>query len=255
MLPYTQLTIKCETSPSIPPPYSHLYDIVIDENPSNLILSFKLAYTDREGLSEEEILDEGFEPDDDFNWSGRLNKVWKQQLDNLIKGSSFRQAPGGGDYNIYIQSNHNGVKNEGYVGKKEISAWIYFVQEIKQAIFETEQIEVPLTLEYLHIEENSQTHIVLNGEFANRTFTARVGDRPVEQWDWATLQKTINLVFNDTEIDMEKTIPDRPRQTGHYLMIPGAGWYGLGTGIRSRYDDDSTIRDIINAMGLFTGKK
>src|SRR5690606_35215637 len=74
------------------------------------------------------------------------------------------------------------------------------------------------------------------------------------KWDWSVLQETINLLFNDTEIDPEKMLKGKPRYEGYYLQLPGMGWYALGKGIRSRYKDDSVIHEIIACMERFAGK-
>lgn len=255
MFPYSKIKLICETSPNVPPPYAHRYDLFVDENPSHLVLSFDLKYLEREDLTEEEILDEGFTTNDDFSWMGKLNQVWKKEFESLLQKTRFAPAAEEGDYIIYIESEHKDKPGQGYVTKKYISDWVYLIQEIKQAIYESEQIEAPLTIEYLHLEEGKETQIVLNGRFAEREFTVRVNNRPVEKWDWQVLQKTINLIYNDTEIDTEKMLKGRPRYEGYYLQLPGLGWYGLGKGIRSRYKGDTVIADIIRAMEEFTGRK
>src|SRR5690606_26439086 len=129
--------------------------------------------------------------------------------------------------------------------KKETAGWIYFIQELKQAILESERIEAPLTIEYLKIANGPATHLILNGSFASRTFTARVNDRPVEQLEWPVLQKTINLIFNETEIDYDLASADRPHSEGYYLMRPGVGWLGLGEGIQARFDDTPVLENIV----------
>lgn len=253
-VPYKRLTLTCHTNPAVPPPYSHSYHIVVEENPAYLVISFKLRYTDRDELSEEEIQEEGFSPDDDFTWSGKLGKVWKQQLDALLKATRFHQNPSqGGDYAIEVRTEADGSgESKGFIAKKETYGWIYFIQELKQAILESESIEAPLTIEYLQIEGQNQTGVVLNGSFADRTFTVRVGNKPVEQLDWDVLRKTISLIFNETEIDPEEALPGRPSGEGYYLMLPGTGWLPFESGIRARYDDDvSVLEDIVKTMNGF----
>ena len=256
MLPYKELSINCRTNADIPPPYSHIYHITINENPSYLTLSFRLRYTDRDELSEDEIFEEGFGPDDDFTWSGKLDKIWKQQFEALLSGAKFHNNPSSGsDFNIEVTSNDGNTDKKGYVAKKETAGWVYFIQELKQAILESEQIEAPLAIEYLKIDDGTSAHLILNGSFANRTFTVKVDNRPVEQLEWQVLQKTINLIFNETEIDYEEAVADRPRSEGYYLMLPGTGWLELGEGIRARYDDNAVLENIIDTMeGFLSGK-
>ncbi len=254
MLPYKELSINCRTNPDIPPPYSHLYNITVDENPSYLTFSFRLVYTDRDELSEEEILDEGFSQDDDFTWSGKLDKIWKRQLDALLEATRFHNNPSsGGDFTIEVISKTGDTEQKVYVAKKETTGWIYFIQELKQAILESEQLEAPLTIEYLKTGDGPATHLVLNGSFASRTFTVRVNDRPVEQLEWPVLQKTINLIFNETEIDYDEAVPGKPYAPGYYLMLPGAGWLRLGEGIRARFEDTPVLENIVKTMNGFTG--
>ncbi|ODS82634.1 MAG: hypothetical protein ABS46_08285 [Cytophagaceae bacterium SCN 52-12] len=252
MLPYKELSISCRTNPDIPPPYSHIYNITVDENPAYLTLSFKLRYTDRDELSEEEILEEGFGPDDDFTWSGKLNKIWKQQLDALLAATRFYNNPSsGGDFTVEVVSKTGTADKREYVSKKEAAGWVYFIQELKQAILESEQLEAPLTIEYLKIGSGPAVHLVLNGSFTSRTFTVRVNDRPVEQLEWPVLQKTINLIFNETEIDYDEAASDTPSAEGYYLMLPGAGWLELGEDIRARFDDIPVLENIVTTMNGF----
>lgn len=252
MLPYRQVHIQCQTNDSIPPPYSHYYSLVVDENPSYLTLSFTLNYTEREDLTEEEILDEGFSPDDDFAWKGTLSKVWKLQLDAMLGETKLAAKPASGsDYVVEVKTDEGGNERTGYVSKKETLRWAYFIQELKQAILETERIEAPLKIEYLLIDGEKETLVVLNGIFAERNFTVRINDRPVEQLEWHVLQQTINLIFNETEIDQEQSLPRRPVKRGHYLNIPGAGWFEFDEGIRPRYQDASILENIKKTMRAF----
>lgn len=256
MLSYQKLIINCQTNDSIPPPYAHYYSVEVSKNPSYLTLSFKLQYTNREELSEEEILEEGFGPDDDFSWKGNLNKVWKQQLDAMLEQTTLHpNAASSSDYMVELISDTDGAETRGFIVKRETQRWVYFIQELKQAILEEEKIEAPLKIEYLSIDDKKATSLVLNGSFAERTFTVRVDDRPIEQLDWNVLQRTINLIFNETEIDQEESFTKKPNQKGHYLMIPGSGWFEFGVGIKPRYDEGMILENIIKTMKTFINGK
>ncbi|GAA4436491.1 hypothetical protein GCM10023091_14400 [Ravibacter arvi] len=247
-----QYQVNIQTNPTIPPPYAHTCRIVVDENPAYLVLSYKLRYTERDELTEDEILDEGFSMDDDFSWSGKLNKVWKEQFESILKSTRLNtQLSSSSDYAIEIRTKEGDSEEKGYVSKRETQRWVYFIQEIKQAIFESEKIEVPLAIEYRRIENKRETKVLLNGVFLDRSFTIRVDDRPVEQLDWSILQHTIDLIFNETEIDYEEQLNGRPVQDGHYLQLPGLGWFQLEVGITARYDDISILENIVKTMEAF----
>src|SRR5690606_38527116 len=190
----------------------------------------------------------------DFSCRGKLDNAWKQQLDSHLEKTRLHTTPGGGAYTVVIESERARQTTKAFVGPNETHKSLYSTQQLKQAIYETERIEAPLSIDYLHLKEDQETHIVLKGEFAERQFTVRVNDRPLEKWDWSVLQETINLLFNDTEIDPEKMLKGKPRYDGYYLQLPGMGWYALSKGIRSRYKDDSVIHEIIACMERFAGK-
>jgi hypothetical protein len=256
MLPYKKLTINCQTNGSIPPPYAHYYSIEVTQNASYLALSFNLQYTNREELSEEEILEEGFTSDDDFNWKGTLNKVWKNQLDFLLGETQLHpNPPSTSDYVVEIIRETDEAKLDGFISKKETQRWVYFIQELKQAILESEKIEAPLKIEYLSIQDRRETSVLLNGSFTERTFTVRVDNRPIETLDWNVLQRTINLIFNETDIEPEESLVKRPTEPGQYLLIPGSGWFQFGVGFKPRYDDNTILENITKMMkGFVAGK-
>lgn len=254
MAAYQKVIINCLTNDSIPPPYAHFYRIEVNENPSYLTMSFEQKYTDREDLTEEEILDEGFSMDDDFSWKGSLNKIWKKQLEYLLDATRLNpHASTTSDYLIEITIQDQGNETKGFVSKKETQRWAYLIQELKQAVLESEKIEAPLQMEYHSIGDGRETVVQLNGSFADRTFTVRVDNRPVEQLDWEVLQKTIDLIFNETEINQEESKSKRPSAPGNYLMIPGSGWFEIGTGIKARYNDPSIVNNILKTLRGFAG--
>ena len=54
--------------------------------PVNLGLDYSIEYYDRDDITEIEILEEGFTPNDDYSWKGTLPPIWNQVvLDKLLK--------------------------------------------------------------------------------------------------------------------------------------------------------------------------
>ncbi|HUG48485.1 MAG TPA: hypothetical protein VMP67_08745 [Candidatus Limnocylindria bacterium] len=55
---------------SIPPPYNHHYAIDVEFTDDGAQVTYQLEYRYRESLTEEELLEAGYGPDDDIRWSG-----------------------------------------------------------------------------------------------------------------------------------------------------------------------------------------
>ncbi len=258
MFPYEQLVITSQTIPDIPPPFAHDYQLVIDENPSALQLSFRQEYSGRQELTADEILEEGFSLQDDFVWQGSLHKVWKQQLDALLKTTRVLPEPTDStqqDFMIALQSRLAGETETVYVADSNIQKWVYLIQELKQAIYETDGVEAPLVIQYLDIRKDRTTRLTLNGYFADRTFSVRVDDRPLELHDWSKLQELIRMIFLNTELDPEEGLKNTPVKEGRYLLLPESDWYRFGNGVKELHPKNRVLDRLAEALNKLTGRQ
>ena len=80
-------SLKYQTAENIPAPFAHAIEIngSLDQE---LELSFELTYLDREDLTEDEILEEGFTTNDNFTWKGTLPKVWVDVVYGSLKSAN-----------------------------------------------------------------------------------------------------------------------------------------------------------------------
>ncbi|WP_332912304.1 hypothetical protein [Algoriphagus boritolerans] len=94
-----------------------------------------LHYTEREELSEEEIFDEGFTPDDDYRYKGQLNSVWIKPLQQLFDKTRWtsKDIEDGG---ITVTAIEKG-KDEGVKIPSNQEEWQLMAQDLIQAIYET----------------------------------------------------------------------------------------------------------------------
>src|SRR5688572_9901646 len=85
---FTGLVLEYDSG-IVPPPYSHVFRLMLDWSNGDLDVVLDLHYTDREDLTNEEILDEGFTLNDDYSYKGTLNTVWIKPLQQLFDKSKW----------------------------------------------------------------------------------------------------------------------------------------------------------------------
>ena len=66
----------------LPPPFAFAYTLDLIFQEDRLDISYELEFMNRDQISLEEIEEEGYSEDDDFNWKGSLGKVWVDNLQN-----------------------------------------------------------------------------------------------------------------------------------------------------------------------------
>jgi len=219
---------------SAPPPFSHHYRLKIDLSQAEPQTDFEINYTEREQLSEEEILEEGFTLEDDHQWQGALPKSWKFAIiDELRKSKKLFEEP-----KPHIQqlleldiTYENGEQTAGIPNNPE--TWEYFTQEIIQAIYELSKKEMPLEISYLEISPKAKTRISISPSFSRRKVNVVAesgGQKKQTEHDWDQLKPLLEAVYlpdYDAELASDK-VPAKP---GSYIS-PGDGlWYELGKAV------------------------
>ena len=132
----------------IPPPFSHTYKIKTGFEKDFVNTQFDITYTDREELSEEEIYDEGFTPDDDYSYKGELPKVWEAPFKALYSKTTWadkKVLDENGGIKILAKDRHGKIVRGIPINNQD---WQYLAQEFIQAIYEINKKEAPLTLQY-----------------------------------------------------------------------------------------------------------
>ncbi len=226
---FSELWIEFDTG-QIPPPFCYKYKIFIEKKEKGKFkINLKLEYYDREEITEEEILDEGFSLHDDFSWQGMLPVVWGKELINKLNSTNWRKKPvPGADGSEFLMKikllNHNVV-----LQPAETKSWENFTQEIIQAVFELGEKEAPLSISFQNITSN---HIInkvdFEFSFAHRTVRMKTKNASVKTLDWETGQKLMRYIYN-IDYYPEHGTENLPQKPGNYIS-PGDGlWYELNT--------------------------
>ena len=218
---------------SLPPPYAYAYTLQAELVEGSVDISLDWRYTDRDELSEEEIWEEGFTPDDDFQWQGSLPSVWKQTLERWIQEttlSSSEALPSSETNSMTIT--YTDAQGRVVKGRPANSQqWEYQLQELVQGVYEAARREHPLRLRYLNLDSPSQpVQITMDISFLHRSFGITVQQPARTQTEsiaWKKLRpllETLYLPDYETELSSQKT----PHQRGRYVD-PGDGrWYQVG---------------------------
>jgi len=244
--PLTRLEIVFETI-DIPPPFSHRYSIAIRLETARPQLDFEIAYSGREHLSEEEILEEGFHIDDDFHWKGELPSVWKNAfLEELRRSKSlFDQPKQHAQQALSLSIAYQGgdVK-EGLPNNQE--SWVYFSQEIIQAIYEVSEKERPLEIVYLEIGKQGKREIKIRPSFSYRKVqvnTYEQGQTSEKEHTWKVLKPLLSTIYLP-DYNAGLALPQAPKKQGSYIS-PGDGlWYELGKAVVNPGEK----RDVVGEM-------
>lgn len=226
----------------IPPPYSHVYRLSLDWSSSELIAELELHYTDREDLTEDEILDEGFTSNDDFSFKGALDFVWKKVVSIEFEKTKWsgRQLDEGG---LTLSVLENGKTGPGKAPADQ-ETWQMLAQDVIQAIYETSKKEAPLTVKYRQVtnEESIDCSITMNFSTREAVFISKNESRIIN-WEYAV--QLLKLVFSpDYNYEIAKETAGTKR--GSYIECGDGYWHELGKGvinIDTSFDAVGKIKD------------
>lgn len=226
----------------IPPPHSHIFRIAVDLNSKPLQIELELHYTEREELSEEEIFDEGFTLDDDFSFKGEIDGVWTDVVSKFYSsakwsGKSLTEA------GITISTIESGKTGKAKVPADQ-EGWLILAQNLIQAIYETTKKELPLTVKYRWVENDSIKDCSLTVHFSNREVIFTTGNESRNlNWDYA-IQLVKTIYTPDYHYDLAKEEPGKKR--GSYINCGDGFWHELGKGVEnidSSYDAVGKIKE------------
>lgn len=211
----------------VPPPYSHVFRLALDWGKDNLVVNLDLHYTEREELSEQEILDEGFTLNDDYSYHGKLNSVWIHPMQDLFATTRWtnKDIDEGG---ITVTPIEKG-KDEGVKIPANQEEWQLMAQDLIQAIYETVKKELPLTVNYRLVENDLTTDCSLTVHFSNReVIFEKAGKSRTIHWEYAI--QLMKVVFTpDYHYELAKEEPGKKR--GAYIDCGDGFWHELGKGV------------------------
>ena len=240
---------------ALPPPYSYAYTLRIALTAQRVKVKLAWHYTDRDELSEEEIREEGFTPDDDIRWQGTLPAVWAPALRELLDQTRWlaeETVPSGDSRLAVTVTDAQGKVTTGTPA--DAQRWEYQLQELIQGIYEAGKREHPLRLRYLDLTPNSPVKATLDASFMHRRFAVTT-----EQGSWTyshvlpwqklpPLLEALYLPDYHTELS-ESALPHKPGQ----YVDPGDGlWYPLGKAVVNpgKTDAVGTLRKIMKDIVL-----
>lgn len=216
------VTIEFSTL-NVPAPFAH--DYVLNLSISSAInAKYKIAFKGREDLSEEEILEEGYSMDDDFEWEGIIDASWMDQIMSLIclEGQTEGQT-----LNEFTQTELSITVNEGNQKNKSIfyddEVLGYKIQEIVQALFETSKRELPLQFKFLYIGKGEKDQFEITLSFAKRNCTILKNGKPFKTLTWEDGSSLMSLIYQpDYILDLAKTKKD-----GLYISFEENAWFSV----------------------------
>lgn len=210
-----------------PPPYSHVYRLALGWEKESLDVRLDLHYTDREELSEQEIIDEGFTTNDDYSYKGSLDAVWVKPVQELFNKTRWtnKDIEDGG---IILSPLEKG-KNEGVRIPSNQEEWQLMAQDLIQAIYEIDKKELPLSVNYRLVENDHTTDCNLTVHFSKREVVfAKEGQSRIINWEYAI--ELMKMVFTpDYHYELAKDEPGRKR--GAYIDCGDGFWHELGKGV------------------------
>ena len=220
---------------SLPPPYSYGYTLHAELADASVAVALDWQYTDRDELSEEEIGEEGFTPDDDFQWQGTLPAVWKPVLETLWKQTTWLPVTGAQseDRSLVITiTEPTGQVTTGV--PSDIGQWDYLLQELVQAVYEAAQRERPLQIRYLEVHRTgSSEEVAFNISFLHRRCTMTVQSAtPIrtQKLPWYEASALLETLYlPDYTIDHSSAT--YPRRQGRYIDPGDERWYPVGTAV------------------------
>lgn len=243
--------IRFQTAPVVPAPFSHYYTLELDIiSGDKLDVDFSITYTDRDGMDEDDILDEGFSPDDDYAWKGEFPVIWTSEFQKIFSSSKIIRQREENEYEdfIEIELEENSKRVTVYPVDKE--RWSYFLEEMMQAIFETSGREKPFELSYLEIDNDNKTLLEMQASFSTKTFTFSKNKNAASKLDWGQLQKIMDTVYK-AEFIPDNASSSTPTKKGKYITAGDGLWYQMGVAIvetTSKSKDLPRIESLFNTL-------
>lgn len=223
----TPIIITCSTQ-NQPAPYAYSQRFVLNKVGNSLSVELKMKYLDRDTLTAEEIYEEGFTEEDDYEWKVALSETWIQELERVIERTSYRKKPGK-EEPLAIEIEGSNSKDQPAQFPSEYDMWEYFTQELAQAVFEVSGRELPLQIQIKEITKAESSDFTIQGSFAERSAkVTRNGEEIAIPWQ--KLKSMIKTVFMPDylpELAMEK----EPRKRGLFFSMEEGIWYKVGHAI------------------------
>ncbi len=216
------LTIRYQTSELIPAPFAHAIEIILDLN-HELNYQFELTYIDRDQLTEDEILEEGFSTNDDLVLKGTFKEPWMNALEILlIETKKTHPVELKEDQEFWEITAEKDI-----FFPKNPKPWKIFIDQFQQACLEQNFIEKPLEISICRKDNEVETSFLINGCFENRSLEVITNGILTKQIEWNKLNPFLMNLYSG-EFDFEKASVSIPKKTGLFINLGDEIWYEVG---------------------------
>jgi len=240
--------IRYQSAPVVPAPFSHFSTVKLDiASKTDLRVDFSIVYTNREGMDEDDILDEGFSLDDDFAWKGAVPAIWIAEFQNILATSKIIRQREEKEFEDFIEIEIEENEKVVTIYPVDKERWSYFLQEFTQAFFEASGKEKPFELSFLNIDTAKSELLELKASFANKSFTLTNDGKAVKKLEWAQLQKVMDTVYK-AEFIADNASESKPKKAGKYINAGDGLWYQMGLAI---VEPTGKSKELVKIESLF----
>ncbi len=259
---FSKLIFEYNTGP-IPPPFCNKYKIVVSKDDTdNYQIDLGIIYYDREGLTEEEIVEEGFFLNDDYNWKGKFPDAWGLEIEKKLKNSNWRKkkSPREGGSEFKIKIFHD--RQSEVLHPADSRVWEIFIHEIIQVIYEISKKEAPLKISFSSgSSAGEKLNIDYTFSFAERAVlidSSQNGKKSLPRlptgqagrqagMDWEEGQKLLKYIFSFDYLP-ENCFDKITKKQGSYIS-PGDGfWYELAANENAKEEAIDRIDRLIETL-------
>ncbi|MGB3464707.1 MAG: hypothetical protein WBA74_05545 [Cyclobacteriaceae bacterium] len=208
---------------NVPAPFAHFYELELQIG-RKIEAAYEVQSMGREDLTEEEILEEGFTPDDDFSWKGEIDPVWKKSIEDLLSegnSSDNKELNEFTQTELTIRTVIDGKETNVTFYDNEILE--YKIQEIVQALFEKSGRELPLKVSLLHKKNGQSTNYEVTVSFAQRNSSILKEGKLIKDLNWENAGSLMSLIYQpDYLLDTTKTQKD-----DLYISFEKGHWFSV----------------------------
>lgn len=217
------INIKFQTSALQPAPYAYALQLDLQEGSSRtLAYDLEIEFLDRDSLTEEEILEEGFTLSDDIQLKGRLPQAWLEELKLLLSRTEITDKD-------ELEENEDlwyldTGKDPFY--PKNPRQWADFTEQIRQAILEDSGLEKPLEITLAEITPAGKKTTIIRGSFARQTLIVEK-DGARKSLKWSQLNALLRDLYSG-DLHYELATNRLKNAPGIYLNFGDEYWFELG---------------------------